>query len=223
MWSVFVIFTLLLILVFVKLRLGNRVLVYSHENDRYTEPTLHMNIITDEENKYIIDKSKSLFTTSTTVGSDKPTEVRTSETAWIHKDDPVVGPMIKRICDQFQLPVDNAESLQIVKYKPGAYYREHHDSCCDNNDSCKKFSENSGQRIRTILVYLNDEFEGGETHFPNLDKKLKAPRNGAIVFYPMSTDTPHACHPKALHAGLPVTSGEKYVCNIWIRERKWST
>jgi prolyl 4-hydroxylase len=195
---------------------------YASVEDDYIEPAVYEDVITAEEQEYILKTAEPLFARSSVVGSDKPSDARTSETAWIHKDDAVVGPMMKRICDQFGVPVENAESLQIVKYKPGTYYREHHDSCCDENDTCKNFSSSAGQRIRTILLYLNDNFTGGETGFPTLDKKLKAPPRGALVFHPMAKDHPSACHPKALHAGLPVETGEKYICNIWVRENKWA-
>ena len=224
MWFVigFVVLVLLLAMVTKSKNLGEAVFKYSSDTDEYIEPQVFTDVITEEEKKYILEKAEPMFARSSVVGSDKPSDARTSETAWIHKDDPVVGPMMKRICDQFGVPIENSESLQIVKYKPGTYYREHHDSCCDDNDACKNFAGNAGQRIRTILVYLNDDFEGGETHFPTLNKKLKAPPRGAVVLHPMSNTTPEACHPKALHAGLPVTTGEKYICNIWIREKKWA-
>jgi prolyl 4-hydroxylase len=195
---------------------------YASADDAYIDPEVYEDVITEEEREYILKTAEPMFARSSVVGSDKPSDARTSETAWIHKDDPVVGPMMQRICDKFGVPLENSESLQIVKYKPGTYYREHHDSCCDENDTCKNFAGTAGQRIRTILLYLNDNFTGGETGFPTLDKKLKAPPRGALVFHPMSKDNPGACHPKALHAGLPVESGEKYICNIWIREKKWA-
>lgn len=196
---------------------------YSDIADEYIEPQVFENIITEAEQKYILEKAEPSFSRSSVVGTEGPSESRTSETTWIDKGDPIVGPMMKRICDQFGVPVENSESLQIVKYKPGTYYKEHHDSCCDDTDACKKFAGNSGQRILTVLVYLNDNFEAGETHFPTLEKKLKAQPRGAVVFHPMSKAHPEACHPKALHAGLPVSSGEKYICNIWIREKPWTS
>jgi prolyl 4-hydroxylase len=226
MWFIIAFVLLILIAIFVPTKSKNSgdemILKYSAIEDDYIEPQVFNDVITEDEKKYIIDTAGPMFARSSVVGSDKPSEVRTSETAWIHKDDQVVGPMMKRICDQFGVPFENAESLQVVRYKPGTYYRQHHDSCCDDNESCKGFAQSSGQRIRTILVYLNDDFEGGETDFPTLNKKLKAPPRGAVVFHPMSKSTPEACHPKALHAGLPVTSGEKTICNIWIREKKWA-
>lgn len=196
-----------------------RVCGYCDESVDYIEPQVYEDVITEDEKKYILETAEPLFTRSGIVGSSQPSDVRTSDTAWLPKDDPVVGPMMQRICKQFQVPFENSEQLQVVRYKPGTYYREHHDSCCDDQDSCVEFAAKTGQRIRTILLYLNDEFTGGATNFPALNKQLKAPPRGAVVFYPMSNSGPLACHPKALHAGMPVESGTKYICNIWIRER----
>lgn len=196
-----------------------RVCGYADDSADYIEPQVYEDVITEEEKIYILEKAEPLFTRSGVVGSAQPSDVRTSDTAWLQKDDPVVGPMMQRICKKFNVPFENSEQLQVVRYKPGTYYKEHHDSCCDDQDSCVEFAARSGQRIRTILLYLNDDFTGGSTNFPTLNKQLKAPPRGAVVFYPMSNSGPFACHPKALHAGMPVESGTKYICNIWIRER----
>jgi len=43
------------------------------------------------------------------------------------------------------------------------------------------------------------------------------------VFYSLQTpESGNQCHPLSLHAGMPVTSGQKYICNIWIRERAYT-
>jgi prolyl 4-hydroxylase len=125
-----------------------------------------------------------------------------------------------RIANIVNLPLENAESLQVVKYEPNGYYKHHHDSCCDNNNSCIEFTKNGGQRIKTVLIYLNDNFIEGSTDFPVLNKKIKAPKYGAVVFNPLAKDS-NKCHPKALHSGLPVESGNKYVANLWFRENKF--
>lgn len=209
---------MIVLLLFERDEVKLRVCGYAPDDADYIEPEVHEDVITDDERAYILEQAEPKFARSGVVGSDSPSDVRTSETAWLQKDDPVIGPMMRRICKQFGVPFENSEQLQVVKYKPGTYYREHHDSCCDDVDSCVEFAAMHGQRIRTILVYLNDDFTGGETNFPALNLKIKAPPKGAVVFHPMARNQ-MACHPKALHAGMPVESGVKYVCNIWIREK----
>jgi prolyl 4-hydroxylase len=71
----------------------------------------------------------------------------------------------------------------------------------------------------TILVYLNDNFKGGETSFPMLDKKIKPEKGKAVIFY--NTDTNGTILRKSKHAGIPVIEGEKWICNKWIHLNKY--
>ena len=177
----------------------------------YKQPKVYESLITPDEANYILKKSN--FQASTTVGGfDK--SIRDSNTLWIPKNDPVVKNIYDRLSKKFNFNPKNAEQLQVVKYNPGGFYKEHHDSCCDNTDVCNTFKKDWGQRVLTILIYLNDDFEEGSTYFPNLKLNLKAPKYGGVVFYPDN------CNPDSLHTGTPVKTGTKYICNIWIRERE---
>ena len=197
---------------------------YASMDDLYDEPYIINNIITEEEAKYIIDKATVNFHDSLVLDNSTEgkldTDTRKSKTAWMHKDDPIIYNIMTRIANIVNLPLENSESLQVVKYEANGYYKHHHDSCCDDNNSCVEFTKNGGQRIKTVLIYLNDDFIEGSTDFPVLNKKIKAPKYGAVVFNPLAKDS-NKCHPKALHAGLPVESGIKYVANLWFRESKF--
>jgi prolyl 4-hydroxylase len=165
-----------------------------------------------------MEKANSLFAPSSVVGVKGPDSSRTSETAWISKDDPVAKKVFEKACGLTGRHMGCCEDLQVVRYKPGTYYKAHHDSCCDDSTACREFEMKGGQRVGTLLVYLNDEFTDGETHFPDHgDVKMKAAPGSAIFFRPLANDAAQ-CHPKALHAGLPISSGIKYVCNAWVRE-----
>jgi len=165
-----------------------------------------------------MEKANSLFSPSSVVGVKGPDSSRTSETAWISKDDPVAKKVFEKACGLTGRHMGCCEDLQVVRYKPGTYYKAHHDSCCDDSTACREFEMKGGQRVGTLLVYLNDEFTDGETHFPDHgDVKIKAAPGSAIFFRPLANDAAQ-CHPKALHAGLPISSGIKYVCNAWVRE-----
>lgn len=184
-------------------------------------PQMVHGILEPHECDYIISKAESSFTRSVVVGIDGPDESRTSETAWIGKDDPVARKILERACELTGKCYKNAEDLQVVRYKPGTYYRAHHDACCEESEACSLFENKGGQRVGTLLVYLNDEFTDGETHFPEFgDLKMKAPPGSAIFFKPLGSED--KCHPKALHAGLPISSGTKYVCNAWVRENEFT-
>jgi len=191
---------------------------YAPEDAEYIHPQVVGNIVTPDEAKYILETAGPTFDDSTIL-SGKDDNIRKSRTAWLSKNDPTVKNIYDRLSKQYNFKVANAEDLQVVEYKPGGFYNEHHDSCCDDNDHCRDFKKKSGQRVLTILIYLNDDFEDGETNFPSLNLSLKADKYGGIVFYPLEVGG-NRCHPLALHKGNPVTSGVKYICNLWVRERK---
>jgi prolyl 4-hydroxylase len=184
----------------------------------YVKPVVIENLITPNESEYILESAKSKFNDSTIL-SGKDDSIRKSETAWLGKNDPVVETIFKRFSEQFNFDVSHVEDLQVVRYAPGGFYNDHHDSCCDDTQHCQDFVRKSGQRVLTILIYLNDEFEGGYTNFKNLNLNLKASPLGGIVFHPLQLGGGNFCHPNALHKGTPVTSGVKYICNVWVRER----
>ena len=193
---------------------------FTDENDPWEHPRIVEDVLTLEECQYIIDKAEPMFTRSTVVGVEGPDTSRTSQTAWIPKTDPVAQKVFEKALEHTGKTLDDCEHLQVVKYEPNTYYREHHDSCCDDSQGCIDFEKDGGQRVATLLVYLNSDFTDGETHFPNLDLKLKADPGSAILFRPLGSEEAK-CHPKALHAGLPISSGVKYVCNAWVRENKF--
>jgi prolyl 4-hydroxylase len=194
---------------------------FTDKNAEWEEPKMVSAVITPEECKYLIDKAEPSFSRSTVVASTSIDSTRTSETAWIPREDPVVRKILEKAIELTGKPFENCEDMQIVRYKPGAYYRAHHDSCCVDNNSCLEFERQGGQRVGTLLVYLNNDFTEGHTHFPNFNNlKLKAEPGSAIFFRPLGTKDPR-CHPSALHSGLPIATGTKYVCNIWVRETKF--
>jgi len=193
---------------------------FTRDDASWEHPRIVEDVLTPDECQYIIDKATPMFSRSTVVGTTTPDASRTSQTAWISKTDPVAQKVFEKALEHTGKTLAECEDLQVVKYEPGTYYREHHDSCCDGSQGCLDFEKEGGQRVATLLVYLNSDFTDGETHFPNLDLKLKADPGSAILFRPLGSDEAK-CHPKALHAGLPISSGVKYVCNAWVRENKF--
>jgi prolyl 4-hydroxylase len=191
---------------------------YALMTDAYEDPYIINNIINEQEANHIINKSSMQLNDSRILGDTLDTKIRKSKSTWLYKDDPVVMKIMIKIANIVKLPLENAEALQVVKYDPNGYYNEHHDSCCDGHQLCAEFIKRGGQRIKTILIYLNDEFTEGATNFPVLNKKFKPPKYSAVIFNPLATNS-NKCHPKALHAGLPVKSGTKYVANLWFREQ----
>ena len=188
-------------------------------NDDYILPTVHENIITPEEAKYILEKSTNYFKDSVIV-SGHNINIRKSKTAWLNKHDPVIKNIIDRVCKLTNTPYENAEHLQVVKYDTNGYYNEHFDTVTSYDKNSQEFLFKGGHRVITMLIYLNDDFTEGATRFPILKKRIKPPKYSGILFYTLDKNL-KKCHPKALHAGLPIKSGNKYIANVWIRQKPY--
>ena len=175
----------------------------------YPKPRVYHDFITHEERKHIIKKGEEKLEPSLVSKERRVDEsIRKSETAWLDRSDPVVDAVIQRCIKNTDRPITNCEQLQVLKYKPGGFYQPHQDLI--------KGSKNP--RMYTFILALNDDYEGGETVFPNLSKTYKLKAGDALFFdtldnYEMETS-------KALHGGNPVKSGEKWICNLWIRKYK---
>lgn len=136
-----------------------------------------------------------------------PHPVRTSDGAVIGptRETLVVRALNHRIAMASGMAVDQGEPLAILRYAPGQQYRPHLDSIAGARN----------QRVRTVLIYLNDGFAGGETHFPELGLTVEPRLGDAIMFDNVHPDgRPDA---RSRHAGLPVTRGEKWLATRWIR------
>ena len=93
--------------------------------------------------------------------------------------------------------VEHFENVQLIRYKPGGFYHAH-------KDNFGKTLEN--HREVTILVYLNEDFTGGETSFPKLEWAFK-PQTGYVLLFPA----------RYQHKAEAVIEGTKYVLAAWYR------
>lgn len=122
-----------------------------------------------------------------------------------------------RISQATRLPVPLFEPAQLLHYSAGQRFSQHYDFLDPANPAYTEDLARFGQRIATFLVYLNDEYEGGETSFPKIGISHRAKTGDALFFANVHRDgSPHF---DALHAGMPPTSGEKWVLSQWIRDR----
>ena len=117
-----------------------------------------------------------------------------------------------------EVPIENQEAIHIVKYNVGGEYQEHHDWFDEDDETHKLEIGPSGNRTHSFLIYLNDDFEGGETEFPTLEKTI-VPELGKGVMWLNKLDG--ECLQESLHAGLPVTKGEKWILIVWVRENNF--
>lgn len=128
---------------------------------------------------------------------------------------PVVERLERRIAHLLQWPMSHGEGLQVLHYLPGAQYKPHHDYFNPQEPSTPALLQRGGQRIGTLLVYLNDVAQGGCTIFPESQLRIQ-PRQGHAVFFAYASPDPST---RTLHGGEPVIAGEKWIATKWLRER----
>jgi prolyl 4-hydroxylase len=122
-------------------------------------------------------------------------------------ENPAIHALNRRLAAASGTTVGQGEPLQLLRYRPGGEYRPHFDA----------IPGFANQRIATILVWLNDGYEGGETDFPTPGLRLKGRPGDAILF--RNTGPDGRPDPAAGHSGLPVAAGEKLIASRWIRQR----
>jgi len=121
------------------------------------------------------------------------------------------------IAHAIDVPLAGLEPTQVLHYEVGQAFAPHYDFMDTRVPGYALEAAKGGQRIATFLVYLNDAFEGGETDFPLIHVRAKAPPGGALYF--ANVDAGGAPDPRTLHAGLAPTSGEKWLLSQWVRNR----
>ena len=122
-----------------------------------------------------------------------------------------------RISASLGIDFHHFESFAVLNYLVGEEYGEHVDYLDPAIPAYTAEIDQRGQRIGTCLIYLNADFEGGETEFPQLGIRNRPERAGdALMFVSAAGGKPD---PRTVHAGRPVTSGEKWVLSQFIRDR----
>jgi prolyl 4-hydroxylase len=153
-------------------------------------------------------------------GSEVLIEARKSEGAFVNETtDALVATIDRRLAELVQQPVENGEELHILRYDVGGEYRPHFDYFPEEQAGSKHHMERGGQRIATLILYLNEVERGGDTTFPDIGLTIH-PRRGAALYFEY-VNALGQTDPKTLHAGTPVESGEKWIATKWIRRGRF--
>jgi len=172
----------------------------------YKEPIVIKQMISHEMCDTILN-STAEFKPSTIGDKIHDKNFRNSYTATLENES-VENILAQKCMDILNFDEVYIEPPLVVHYKVGGFYKTH-------SDSRKK-----GHRPFTILLSLNDDYEGGETEFPNLDKKFKLNKGDALVFNNFNTDGTYT--KLSRHNGQIVKSGEKWVCNLWVHKYSYN-
>jgi len=127
------------------------------------------------------------------------------------------APLIRSVLSLFpDAKLENCEEPQVVRYEDGDYFDWHQDALPAEQ---ARRAANGGQRVATVIVYLNDmnDREGGATAFRDLPVTIRPEQGKAVVFFPAFADgTPD---PRTVHAGKPVTGEKsKWIAQLWVHQ-----
>jgi prolyl 4-hydroxylase len=176
-------------------------------------------LLSNTECDELVALSRARMTASQVVDSDTGGEIahegRTSSGyGFARAATPLIDRIERRIAALLKWPLEFGEGLQILRYRVGQEYRPHYDYMDPALPGAPAFLARGGQRVGSLVMYLNTPLEGGATNFPDIGLEVAANKGNAVFF---SYDRPHPST-KSLHGGMPVLNGEKWVATKWLRE-----
>ncbi len=171
------------------------------------------NFITADDCIHLIELAKDNMHRSRVISDGKEglNPDRTSYSYYLPKSgDNIIKNIEKKVAELTKTNINKIEALQVVRYQEGQEFKAHYDWFTP--DYTPQLNHN--QRQYTIFVYLNDDFDEGETEFSKINKKIK-PKKGDAAFWENCSDHT-TCFNEALHQGKPPKNGIKYGLNIWV-------
>ncbi len=180
------------------------------------------NLLSPEECDAIVAAAEPRLARSLTVatrtGGEEVNDDRTSDGMFFQRgENEVVRRLEERIARLVNWPVENGEGLQVLHYRPGAEYKPHYDYFDPKEPGTATILRRGGQRLATLVIYLNEPEQGGGTVFPDAHLEV-APRRGNAVFFSYDRADPST---GTLHGGSPVRAGSKWIATKWLREREF--
>ncbi|HUA78965.1 MAG TPA: 2OG-Fe(II) oxygenase [Dyella sp.] len=181
-------------------------------------------VLSEEECDQLIRRSLDKMHRSTTVdpltGKHEVIADRSSEgTFFALNADPFITRLDRRISEVMNWPVDHGEGLQILHYGTGGEYKPHFDYFPPEDPGSHVQMAVGGQRVSTMVMYLNDVEEGGTTIFPEIGLEV-IPKKGSAVYFEY-TNSQDQLDRLTLHGGSPVARGEKWIVTKWMRQRRY--
>jgi prolyl 4-hydroxylase len=182
------------------------------------------NLLSSEECDELVALSRVKLMQSTVVdpqtGQHEVIQDRSSYGTFFYvNENPFIAGLDARIAAVMHWPVENGEGLQILNYRVGGEYKPHFDYFPPELPGSAAHIANGGQRVSTLIVYLNNVESGGETFFPSLGLAI-SPKKGSAVYFEYVNQAGEV-NPRTVHGGAPVTSGEKWIATKWMRAGRY--
>jgi prolyl 4-hydroxylase len=147
---------------------------------------------------------------------DEHPDRTSSGTHFERAENEVIARIERRISELLGVPVENGEPIQVLRYLPGAEYKPHWDYFDPVQPGNATMLALGGQRVATLVMYLNDVASGGSTVFPEIGLDVLPRRGNAVYFAYAAADG--QLDRRTLHGGSPVIAGEKWIATKWLRE-----
>ena len=176
------------------------------------------NLLGQDECDKLVALARPRITASSVIdmqsGGNRQDEGRTSSgMAFRRGETKLIERIERRIAALLQWPYENGESLQILRYAVGQQYKPHYDYVDPTQPGALPFLARGGQRVASLVMYLNTPPRGGATSFPDAGLEVAAVRGNAVFFSYDRADPATG----TLHGGMPVIAGEKWVATKWLR------
>jgi hypothetical protein len=152
-------------------------------------------------------------------GKDIADHMRTNSAAGfdLMRADVVQVVVQSRISAAIGIPIQHMEGPTVLHYAPGEQITNHYDFVNPRIPNYDREIAERGQRIVTFLIYLNEDYEGGETDFPELGLRFRGGKRGGLVFAnALPSGEPDL---RMVHAGLPPRDGAKWLLSQFVRNR----
>lgn len=164
-----------------------------------------------------VEKCKRSGVVDPETGETVVIPARSSEGCYFQRgENAFIEQLDARISALMNWPVNHGEGIQILHYTDGGEYKPHFDYFPVDQKGSVTHLAKGGQRVATLVMYLNDVMAGGETIFPEVGVSV-VPRQGAAVYFAYCNSLGQV-DPATLHGGAPVTAGEKWIATKWMRQ-----
>jgi prolyl 4-hydroxylase len=182
------------------------------------------NLLSHDECDLLISQSRDKLERSSVVNAstgayDVHPHRTSSGTYFKRGENELLQRIEKRIAELVDCPIEQGEPIQVLHYEPGGEYKPHFDYFDPAHPGNKEVLAQGGQRIATLIMYLNDVTRGGSTVFPEIGLDV-LPRKGNAVYFAYC-DEAGALDARTLHGGSPVGSGEKWIATKWFRQQPY--
>jgi prolyl 4-hydroxylase len=182
------------------------------------------NALSDDECERIVDlarpklhRSKVYVPDSERSNEGVVSYVRTSQQAGFrYQESELVDRIYERISTLVRWPISHMEAIHVVRYLPGADFAPHYDYFSPITQG--ELIEAGGQRLASIVIYLNTPESGGATSFLDVQTEI-FPQRGSLLYFSYLGSNRES---QTLHAGVPLGCGEKWIATLFLRDREQS-